>query len=334
MKLDSLWYGRHPLALALAPLSWLFCGVVGLRRAAYRAGLLRSYRAPVPVIVVGNLSVGGTGKTPLVIWLAKFLLEQGFRPGIVSRGYGGNAKTWPQAARADSDPRTVGDEAIVLAKHSAGCPVAVGPDRPAAVRSLIDTHRCNVIISDDGMQHYAMQRDIEIAVVDDLRRFGNGLCLPAGPLREPLRRLKDVQFVVSRGAAMQGEIGMKYQVGPLRGVINEHLAQPLSALRGQSVHAIAALGDTERFFNRLRDEGLKIRPHAFPDHHFFRVQDIDFKDDLPVIMTEKDAVKCRAFAQPRHWYLAMEAQLPASFGEQVLKLLQAIRRAKDGQKTA
>lgn len=332
MKLDNLWYSNHPLSFILAPLSWLFCTLVAVRRQAYRYGLLANHRVAVPVIIVGNITVGGTGKTPLVIWLSQFLQQQGFKPGIVSRGYRGRAKKWPQQVFADSDPLMVGDEAVLLARHS-GCPVAVAPQRLAAIKLLLEQQNCTIIISDDGLQHYAVYRDIEIAVVDGVRRYGNQRCLPAGPLREPLHRLGKIDFLVIKGAALssvsRAEFSMQYDIKALRNLNDEGRTQPLTALRGQSVHAVAGIGHPARFFTRLRDQGLKLHCHEFPDHHHYKAADIQFNDDLPVIMTEKDAVKCRAIAGPQHWYLAIEARLPDSFGE---RLLHRLKRISHGQK--
>jgi len=321
MKWNDIWYSNHPLSFALAPLSWLFCGVVTIRRYAYKWQLLRSHRATVPVIIAGNITVGGTGKTPLVIWLAKFLKQNGYHPAIVSRGYKGQATTWPQIVRADSDPYIVGDEAILLAKYS-HCPVAVAPKRLLAIDALLTHYDCDVIISDDGLQHYAMQRDIEIAVIDDIKRYGNRFCLPAGPLREPLGRLKEIDFLMTKGAALSHEFSMRYEVKPLQNIAHEHLTQPLDKLRGQQVHAVAGIGHPERFFNRLRDYGLKVTPHIFPDHYFYKKADIDFDDNHPVIMTEKDAVKCQRIADKRHWFLPIEAHISTTiFGQRLLEKL-------------
>jgi len=358
MKFDNLWYDKHPLALALAPLSWLFCVIVGVRRLAYKQGLLTRHHAPVPVIVVGNITVGGTGKTPLVLWLAQFLKQHGFKPGIISRGYGGRAKKWPQLVHANSEPHLVGDEPVLLARHS-GCPVAVAPHRLKAVQSLLENNDCNLIISDDGLQHYALHREIEIAVVDEIRRYGNRRSLPAGPLREPVSRLEEVDFIVTKSRKSQAnpllnetgfitttnrypvklgstdtmpsrdsicsihpkEFSMLYYTKPLRRVIDDNVSQPLPTLRDHTVHAIAGIGHPAPFFNCLRENGLKLHCHEFPDHHHYCQTDIQFDDNLPVIMTEKDAVKCKPIAGPQHWYLPIEARLPARFGERLLELL-------------
>ena len=329
--LDALWYKKHPLSLCLVPLGWLFCISVLLRRFAYRARLRSVRWFPIPVIVVGNITVGGTGKTPLVVWLAQFLKAQGYRPGIVCRGYRGRASHWPQQVRPDADPSTVGDEAIVLARR-AGCPVAADPARVAAVQALINYVDCDVVISDDGLQHLALGRQIEIAVVDGIRRNGNGRCLPAGPLREPVGRLRRVDFIVTNGLAGRGEYPMTLIAGPARNVRDERRQQPLHSFRSMPVHAVAGLGNPERFFEALRRSGIHVIAHAFADHHNFRRDDIAFDDRLPVIMTEKDAVKCRSFADARHWYIPVEAELHPLFGDRVLRLLEG--RKPNGQETA
>ena len=327
---EKIWYGRHPLGLALAPLGWLYSGAARLRRYAYSRGLLKTKRLHVPVIVAGNISVGGTGKTPLVIWLASFFKTLGYAPGVVGSGYGGLTERWPQQIRPDSDPTTVGDEAIVLARRCL-CSVGAGPDRVATARALIEHSGCDLIISDDGLQHLGLGRDLEIAVIDGIRRHGNRRCLPAGPLREPISRLKYVDVVVVNGIAGRGEFPMKYKMLPPRSLLDETREQPLEGFRDREVHAIAGLGNPRRFFSDLQVQGLKVIQHAFPDHHRFSRRDIDFGDGLPVLMTEKDAVKCRRFAGPEHWYVPIEAELPETFEHCLLSLL---KRKLDGRETA
>jgi tetraacyldisaccharide 4'-kinase len=329
-RMQEIWYGGGPLAMAMLPLAMVFSGCVRIRRWLYRVGVLRTVALPVPVIVVGNLAVGGSGKTPLVIWLYNFLKSREFHPGIVSRGYGGRARHWPQQVRTDSDPVTVGDEALLMARRTEA-PIAVGPDRVAAAKALIEHHGCDVIISDDGLQHYALRRNLEIAVVDGVRRYGNGFCLPAGPLREPLSRLKNVDLVVSRGLGGRGEFPMKYipqPLQPLRRSLGRGRSVPTPQ---QEVHAVAAIGNPDGFFDQLRTLGFRMRRHAFPDHHAFRAEDIQFGDGIPVIMTEKDAVKCERFAGPEHWYMPVRADLPTVFEHRLVELL---KRKGHGQKTA
>jgi tetraacyldisaccharide 4'-kinase len=319
--LESHWYSSSASPL-LVPFSWLFHLMTTLRRLAYTLGLLRSYRVAVPVIVIGNISVGGTGKTPLVLWLVRQLREAGYRPGIVSRGYGGQAQRWPQQVRPDSDPVVVGDETVLLAQRC-DCPVVAAPDRVTAARQLLKHKPCDVIISDDGLQHYRLKRDVEIAVIDGERRFGNGHLLPAGPLREPRSRLARVNFVIANGLAGRGEFAMTLLANDIRSVTDKQLSLPFEQFNGQTVHAVAGIGNPQRFFNLLRSRGMDVIEHPFADHYPFQAQDLDFGDELPVLMTEKDAVKCRSYGNSRMWYVPIEAQLPEPL---VLRLLQMVKK--------
>jgi len=328
--LPRIWSSRNGFSQALRPLSWLFCGLVILRRLLYRLRILPSRRLAVPVIVVGNLTVGGTGKTPLVIALARLLREHGYRPGIVSRGYGGLARSWPQQVRPDSDPVMVGDEPILIARQT-GCPMAVGPDRAEAGAALLRHHDCDILLCDDGLQHYGLQRDLEVLVIDGERRFGNGFCLPAGPLREPVRRRQTVDFILCNGAsAYSGELPMRYRIGDLVNLADPARRAPLSEWQGQAVHGVAGIGHPPRFFAMLERAGLQVIRHPFADHHAYQAADLDFGDDLPVVMTEKDAVKCQRHARENFWYLPIEAQLPAGFAPHFLNRIEAIH----GQKPA
>lgn len=319
-RLDEYWYRQSPWLLLLWPLSLLFCLLVLLRRLGYRLGVFRTQRLPVPVIVVGNITVGGSGKTPLVLWLAQLLQRHGYRPGLVSRGYGGRAESWPQVVEPSSDASLVGDEALMLVRNS-GCPMVVGPDRVAAATLLLQRYRPDVIISDDGMQHYRLQRDIEIAVVDGERHLGNGMCLPAGPLREPASRLKQVDLVVSNGQAVDREWPMRLQ-GSEAVAMQGEARRTLAAFSETPVHAVAGIGNPERFFAFLRAAGLTVIPHPFADHHPYRKGELDFADDYPVLMTEKDAVKYFHHAGERHWYVPVSAVLPDAFDTRVLALLE------------
>lgn len=332
-RLDYYWYHKHPLVMLLLPLSWLFCMASMLRRKAYQSQLLKVTRLPVPVIIVGNISVGGTGKTPLVVWLVDFLKQAGYKPAIISRGYGGGAQQWPQRVLPGSDAASVGDEAVLLARRC-DCPMAVAPNRVAAARMVLENNGCDIIVCDDGLQHYALARDIEIAVIDGVRRFGNGYCLPAGPLRERPGRLEVVDFVVVNGEA--GEIinnhaffSMRLHPGALRQVSDDDKRCDISVFHGQVVHAVAGIGHPARFFQHLKESGIKVIEHAFPDHHPFTAQDLQFGENASVIMTEKDAVKCRGFARENHWYLPVDAQLTPAFGERLLKQLK-VREAVNG----
>ena len=327
--LERHWQRLTPVSIALLPLSLVFCALVWLRRGLYRIGLLRSNRFPVPVIVVGNITVGGTGKTPLVIWLADFLRQAGYRPGIVTRGYRGQSSIWPVAVTKETAAKLVGDEAVLLARRC-HCPVMAGPDRVASVQALLNQD-CNLIVSDDGLQHYRLRRDLEIAVIDGVRRFGNGLCLPAGPLREPVSRLRSIALRVANGLPRAGEMGM--QLSPTHFYSLALPSQQTSAeqFRATSVHAVAGIGNPERFFESLRALGLRVLPHAFPDHHAFEVNELEFGDNLPVILTEKDAVKCQHFAKPHFWVLAVDAQPDVQLGE---KILQRLKEISVGQEAA
>ncbi len=320
-RLDHFWYVRSPWLVLLTPLSLLFRMLVFLRRFAYRYGLLRSHKLPVPVIIVGNITVGGSGKTPLVAWLADYLLQKGYRPGIVARGYGGKASSWPQQVRSDSDPAIVGDEAVLLAAMT-GRPIAVAPDRFAAAMALVKYHDCDVIIADDGLQHYALQRDIEIIVIDGVRRFGTGFMLPAGPLREPVSRLREADLLVVNGLGGGREFPMKLKSCTLRNLLDDNRTCQPDEFRGHKVHAVAGIGNPERFFQALRQVLSDVETHVFPDHHLFSKQDVAFDDAAPVLMTAKDAVKCRRFATGNEWYMPVTAEMTGEFCTRLDALLE------------
>ena len=319
-RLEQYWYLRSRWMILLMPFSLLYRIVIWLRRKAYRIGLFSSRKLPVPVIIVGNITVGGTGKTPLVAWIANYLKTAGYHPGVVSRGYRGKAGSWPQQVRADSDPTMVGDEAVLLA-GLCNCPMSVAPDRVAAASALIEHNHCDIIVSDDGLQHYAMQRDVEIAVIDGIRRFGNGLPLPAGPLREPIERLKEVDIIVVNGLGGGSEFPMKMKPGDAIKLVDAGQQCELSGFEGQQVHGVAAIGNPERFFASLRQAGMLVEEHAFPDHYFFRKEDITFDDNKPVLMTGKDAVKCRHLAGNNHWYVPVNTTMTAEFSARLQELL-------------
>jgi tetraacyldisaccharide 4'-kinase len=288
-----------------------------LRRALYKAGVFMSYRLPVPVIVVGNITAGGTGKTPLVLWLCDFLREKGYEPGIVSRGYGGRGQT--MEVRESSAPDIAGDEPVLLARRSR-CPVWIGRDRVAAARALIAANPgCNVIVADDGLQHYRLQRDFEIAVVDGSRGTGNGLPLPAGPLRETTKRLAQVDAIVVTGnsfspPASAVSFAMALDGNEFRNLLNPAFHQEAGAFLGKRVHAVAGIGNPARFFDHLQRLGLSFAAHAFPDHHAYSRTDLDFGDAEAIIMTEKDAIKCVQFARENHWVLPVDARVEAALG--------------------
>lgn len=309
------WYRRGLLAWLLWPLSVVFLAGVLLRRMLYALRLLRSAHPGIPVIVVGNLTVGGTGKTPLVLWIAEFLKSKGWSPAIISRGYGARVGE-PRAATIASAASEVGDEPIVLARRS-GCPVWVGPDRVQVAAALRAQHpEVDVLVLDDGLQHYGIRRDLEIAVLD-ARGFGNGFLLPAGPLREPQRRLRSVDAVVSR-LRLEGDTAHR--------MTDARERAPLASFK--RVHAAAGIGDPERFFGHLRKAGLEVVPHPFPDHHRFAPADLDFGDDAPVLLTEKDAVKLRGAARPNWWVLPVSAEPDAAFRAWLAQQLDDWRRSK------
>ncbi|HSI22744.1 MAG TPA: tetraacyldisaccharide 4'-kinase [Methylophilaceae bacterium] len=319
--LQRQWYKSSVWHLILVPLSWLFLLLSSFRRLAYRLGIFHTVRLPVPVIVVGNITVGGTGKTPLVIWLAEQLTQAGFEPGIVSRGYGGK-NDGPRAVTGNSDPAIAGDEPVMIAGRTAA-PVWVGRDRAATGMALLQAHpACDLIISDDGLQHYRLARDAEIVVIDGQRRFGNGRLLPAGPLRESIRRLANVDAVVSNGAALgEGYIEMQLQPADFRNLKDAVKSAPASAFVGKRLLAIAGIGNPGRFFSQLETMGLQFAEKPFPDHHAYTPEDLPTGSVDAILMTEKDAVKCRAFAEPDWWYLAVDAKLDRALVERVLKKL-------------
>lgn len=319
--LQRQWYKSGVWHLILVPLSWLFLLLSSFRRLAYRLGIFNTVRLPVPVIVVGNITVGGTGKTPLVIWLAEQLTQAGFKPGIISRGYGGK-NDGPMAVTGNSDPAIVGDEPVMIVGRTAA-PVWVGRDRAATGMALLQAHpECDLIISDDGLQHYQLARDAEIVVIDGQRRFGNGRLLPAGPLRESIRRLANVDAIVSNGAASdEGFIEMQLQPADFRNLKDATKSAPASAFVGKRLLAIAGIGNPGRFFSQLKTMGLQFAEKPFPDHHAYTPEDLPTGTADAILMTEKDAVKCRAFAQPNWWYLAVDAKLDRALVERVLKKL-------------
>lgn len=297
-RIMQQWY-RKNLTLftaSLLPLSLLFGAMVKIRRWLYASGFKKKSVFNIPVIVVGNLTVGGTGKTPMVIWLAEYYRSRGFRPGIVARGVGGRKIRQPLHVSAESRPCDVGDEAVLLARRT-NCPVVVAIDRVAAVNTLLRETDCNLIISDDGLQHYRMGRTLEIILIDGIRELGNRALLPAGPLRESAARLKeaDAVFVNGKDFTLKGET--------LTAVNNLARIRPASDFSAQKIHAIAGIGHPDQFFAQLRALGMEVIPHVFPNHYLFEKKDLYFNDGLPVLMTEKDAVKCQSFAGDECWYL-------------------------------
>jgi len=325
-RLIAAWYAprKTPLACALWPLSLLFRAAVALRRTLYRAGILRAKSLAIPVIVVGNVTVGGAGKTPLALALVRALTERGRRPGIVSRGYGsGNVR--PRAVASADEPRRVGDEPLLYAK--AGVPTWIGHRRAAVAQALVAANpRVDVVIADDGLQHYALARTLEIVVIDAARELGNGLMLPAGPLREPPARLHEADAIVrlvSRDDAHPARSGhatsMWLETLPWRNVARSDLTPRFEDWRTGGVHAIAGIANPERFFASVRMLGIDAQCHPFDDHHAFVPADLAFADARAILMTEKDAVKCVAFADERFWYLPVRAHLDPALVDLVLE---------------
>lgn len=309
MKAPAHWNTRGPRAWALLPLSALFAAVGALRRAAFNRGWLRSTHVGVTTVIVGNINVGGSGKSPLLISLVKLLQRQGLRVGVVSRGYGGRDNARAQQVLPDSLPGEVGDEAVMLARRC-DCPVVVCADRVAAASELLRLQPVDVILSDDGLQHYALRRDIEIAVVDAARGLGNGWLMPAGPLREPGWRLDTVDYVVKNGDPSGFELeptGLHALLGPQR--------RELASLRDRRVHAVAGIGHPQRFFEALRRRGIEVVEHAFGDHHQFQRSDFRFDAELPIVMTEKDAVKCASLGLKDAWFVPVDALLARDWSE-------------------
>jgi tetraacyldisaccharide 4'-kinase len=346
--LQSEWQRRGGGALVFLPFALLFSLVVRIRRALYRRHVLRAWRADVPVVVVGNISVGGTGKTPLVIAIVEMLRAHGWTPGVVARGYGrvppreqdprGVVRVFPDVAT----PEHFGDEPVLIARRSR-VPVYISPDRVAATRALLEAETgVNIVVSDDGLQHYALGRDIEIAVVDGERRFGNALPLPAGPLREPIARLAEVDAVVVNGVsdlALPPVARFTMRLGRERfvslGTGEERSPAELSAaLRGRRVAAVAGIGHPQRFFDHLEALGIRAAAYPFPDHHLYQPRDLRLPGVEAILMTEKDAVKCAGIADSRMWFMRVDAVLPPEFDDFLLSRLATARRSADGPQAA
>lgn len=322
-SLEKAWYqGGRTWTVVLLPLSWIFRCLAFFRK-VYLQRCLPPRKVEAPVIVVGNISVGGTGKTPLLISLVQWLQHQGYRPGVISRGYGGKASHYPHLVAPLDSASDVGDEPLLLSTY---CPVMVDPDRYRAATELLEQTDCDVILSDDGLQHYRLPRDIEIVLVDGQRAFGNGLCLPAGPLREPVSRLMDVDFIVANGAsnnnALKASYGLSIIPIQLRHLLSGDVIDISSGLQNlmeqgqwhsEKVHAVAGIGNPQRFVRSLEQLGFDVQLHAWPDHHNFSGDEFVFDDDLPVIITAKDAVKCSTVTNDKVWVLDVCAQPDNAF---------------------
>ena len=318
-RLTALWYRPDGGAPLLQPLAWVYGSLVRARRGAYARGWLKSERVGKPVVVIGNVTVGGTGKTPLTIWLAERLGEAGLGVGVVSRGYGRarSERAAPHFVECDSPWQSVGDEPLLIRRRT-GCPTVVCANRAAGARALA-ARGVDVIIADDGLQHLGLARDCEIALLDGARGLGNGRLLPAGPLREPATRLGEVDLVVVNGTSapavtlpvLRGvpQLQMRLVASGAYRLDGQEDARALERFAGERVHAVAGIGHPGRFFRDLERLGLEVIAHPFPDHHPFAAGELDFGDDRPVLMTEKDAVRCAAFASERMWYVPVRALL-------------------------
>ncbi|MFA6922029.1 MAG: tetraacyldisaccharide 4'-kinase [Gallionella sp.] len=326
--LEHYWYRNSPLHLILLPVSWLFGMLCALRRTLYRGHILKSYALPVPVVVIGNISVGGTGKTPLTLAIAQQLIDCGRRPVIISRGFGGTTEQQP--VTSSSTAQQTGDEPLLMAGRGI-CPVWVGRDRVATARLALQSHpQCDVVLCDDGLQHYRLQRDMEIAVVDGVRRFGNGHLLPAGPLREPVSRLKSVDaVVVNGGSAAPGQYAMHLSGEIFYNLTDPSLTATARDLQHLRLHAVAGIGHPQRFFDHLTSLGLTVTPHAFPDHHPYLESDLCFDECDALLLTEKDAVKCTPFADESFRVLRVDALIDPALIAHILRKI-----ALHGRKTA
>ncbi|WP_413528435.1 tetraacyldisaccharide 4'-kinase [Rahnella inusitata] len=317
--IERIWSGQSPLYWLLLPLSWLYGLIATILRYSYKSGLKKSWRAPVPVVVVGNLTAGGNGKTPVVIWLVETLQLHGFRVGVVSRGYGGKSSHYPLVLSETTTTAQAGDEPVLIYQRT-GAPVAVSPLRSDAVKALLADNELDVIITDDGLQHYALKRDVEIVVVDGVRRFGNGLWLPAGPMRERASRLRSVDAIITNGGTAEtGELAMVLQPGK---AVNLMTGEQRDASALRNVVAMAGIGHPPRFFATLKQLGLSLQKEvAFADHKAYQVEQLSAlaQSEQTLLMTEKDAVKCRDFAQANWWYLPVEAKIQGRMAEELLQ---------------
>ena len=323
--IERVWFEKHSaryvLVPLLLPLSCVFFVLSKLRKLAFKLGIKSSYQANMPVIIVGNIGVGGNGKTPLVLWLVELLIAQGYKPGVIARGYGGKAPHYPYLINSDSPVEYCGDEPYLI-YHRTKVAVCVSPNRQQSIE-LLEEQGCNIIIADDGMQHYKLNRDVEIAVIDGKRRLGNGFLLPAGPLREGPNRLKQTDYVIcNSGAAQQGEITMSLTPGCFINIGSDVKLSPSDFMAAYPrVNAIAGIGAPQRFFDTLTSLGINIsHTQGFVDHHQYQASDFEQLPDahLPVVMTEKDAVKCQHFNLSQAWYLTVDARLPEHFEHALL----------------
>ena len=328
--IHRVWYGNAAFGWLLLPLSWLYGRAVALRSALYRRGTLVSKPAPAPVVVVGNVTAGGTGKTPVVVWLVEALRARGLSPGIVSRGYGGSKPGTSMRVDYDSDASIAGDEPVLLARR-AGCPVAIDSNRPRAARMLVDDG-ADVIVTDDGLQHLRLKRDVEICVIDGARGLGNGRLLPSGPLREPIGRLDTVDAILINGPGYERDGAVRFKLVATEAcAVNGAERRKLTEFANTTVHAVAAIGNPQRFFDMLRDFGIQVIQHPFKDHAALSRRDLDFRDDFPVLMTEKDAVKLPVTVPDGLWYVPVDVQMAETVETSLLDdIVSRINRCEPG----
>ncbi|MGY4493174.1 tetraacyldisaccharide 4'-kinase [Pseudomonas sp. TE3610] len=313
-RLLAAWYAGHPALALLRPLECLYRRVVQGKRQRFLRGEGTIYRSPVPVVVVGNVTVGGTGKTPMILWLIEHCQRQGLKVGVVSRGYGAKPPQLPWRVLPDQAASEAGDEPLLIVQRT-GVPLMIDPDRSRAVQALIEAQPLDLILSDDGMQHYRLARDMELVLIDAARGLGNRRCLPAGPLREPVERLQSVDAVLFNGAAGDSDEGFAFTLQPTA-LINVRTGERRGLdlfPPGQAMHAVAGIGNPQRFFNTLQALHWRPQAHAFADHAQYSLAALTFSPSLPLVMTEKDAVKCRAFARDDWWYLAVDARPSPAF---------------------
>ena len=332
--IHRVWYEDAPSGWVLLPLSGLYWLILGLRKILYDTGVFKTRRAEIPVIVVGNITAGGTGKTPTVLWLVEQLRARGFSPGIVSRGYGGEKANTSLRVEADTDASVAGDEPVLLARRG-HCPVVVDPDRVRAAAMLAEDG-ADVVIADDGLQHYRLARDYEICVVDGTRGLGNRRLLPAGPLREGVHRLDDVEQVLVNGVLQRSDReltaaeqnAISFELAATEACrLNGSLARPIERFAGTTVHGVAAIGNPRRFFDLLRIHGIQVIEHAYPDHAALSRRDIEFGDDFEVFMTEKDAVKLGTSPGDKFWYVPVELTMDPVEAAPLLEQIESRLRA-------
>ena len=326
MKIDieKLWYTKNFTSTLLLPLSWLFGLVASIRHIIGKKNSLNTELKNIYIIVVGNLTVGGSGKTPLVSYLALRCQSENLKVGIIMRGYKRKDSILIEVL-SDSAVETVGDEALML-KQKTACPVAIAANRCEAAKYLNEKYNLDVIISDDGLQHYRLPRNLEIVVIDGEREFGNSRCLPAGPLREPISRLTSADLIVCNGENEKYEYQYYSAFDKVISLADDTINKALDSFCDIKVHALAGIGHPKRFFTMLEDAGLQVIMHPFPDHHRFNRSDLEFNDDFPILMTEKDAVKCRQFAKENTWYVPLTITPNKKLDDQLSKLLEDIKQ--------